>query len=153
MNTYEKISKNKTIDKLCMIGTFEDISFFEEIVSPVPLDIIPPVPLDIVSVIGRPLRLDPLEFDEEEFIVEPPQPDEEQIVILEFHISPMIAKPSDLLIGPPQFNMQLAEYIDIIPELTNTVCTLKDRCIIITGEESCVNDAFSRFNVIQNTYV
>lgn len=141
------------IDKSCMIGTFEDISYFEEIVSPVSLEIVLPVSLDIVNVIGRPLGVEPLEFDEEELIVELPKIDEEQFVIKEFYISPMITKPSDLLIGPPQFNMQFAEYMDIIPNLTNTVCTLKDRCIVITGEESCVNDAFSRFNVIQNAYV
>ncbi|KAI9261213.1 hypothetical protein EDC94DRAFT_659738 [Helicostylum pulchrum] len=141
------------IDKSCMIGTFEDISYFEEIVSPVSLEIVLPVSLDIVNVIGRPLGVEPLEFDEEELIVELPKIDEEQFVIKEFYISPMITKPSDLLIGPPQFNMQFAEYMDIIPNLTNTVCTLKDRCIVITGEESCVNDAFSRFNVIQNAYI
>ncbi|KAI8064995.1 hypothetical protein BDF21DRAFT_427569 [Thamnidium elegans] len=136
---------NKMIDKSCMIGTFEDISYFEEMA--------PPVSLDLVNVVGRPLGVDPLELEEEKCIAEPPKLDEEQFLIKEFHISQMITKPFDLLIGPPQFNMQLTEYMDIIPTLTNTACTLKDRCIVITGEESCVNDAFSRFNVIQKSFI
>lgn len=135
------------IDKSCMIGTFEDISYFEEKTLP--------VSLDVVNVVGRSLGLNPIEFDEEEPIIEPSELDQEQeqFVIKEFHISAIIPKPSDLLIGPPQYNMELAEYMEIIPDLTNTVCTLQERCIVITGEESCVNDAVSRFNVIQNAYV
>ncbi|KAI7884485.1 uncharacterized protein EV154DRAFT_427967 [Mucor mucedo] len=49
--------------------------------------------------------------------------------------------------------MQLAEYLEIIPRMTNTDCVLLGRCIRITGEESCVDNAIDKFRVIQNSHV
>lgn len=71
----------------------------------------------------------------------------------EFNISPLIGNVSDFMIGPIQFNMQPAEYEDLIPRLASTYCVLKGRIITITGEESCVDDTLKRFKVLENNYV
>lgn len=76
-----------------------------------------------------------------------------ELIVQEFHISPLIRDIEDYLIGPPQDNMQNAEYIQLIPKITKTNCFKKDRCIVITGEKSCVEDAINRFKVLETIYV
>lgn len=60
----------------------------------------------------------------------------------------------DLLLGPPQHNMQNAEYLNLISGLTNTQCRLEGREIVIEGyNKDLVQEALERFKVIQKTYV
>ncbi|KAG2204364.1 hypothetical protein INT47_009406 [Mucor saturninus] len=133
------------IDKTCMTGTYEELSFIEGKV--------PVASFNIVNVEGRSLKdqEDDMEHDEEVIIKK--EPEDVQFIIKEFHISPRITNIQAFIIGPPQFNMQLAEYLEIIPRMTNTDCVLLGRCIRITGEESCVDNAIDKFRVIQNSHI
>ncbi|KAI8987167.1 hypothetical protein BDB01DRAFT_784848 [Pilobolus umbonatus] len=78
----------------------------------------------------------------------------EDTIVRLFEISPRIEHPSDLLIGPPQQNMQSADYLALISTHTNTECTLIERIITIEGhDEESTQDAFDRFTTIQKTYL
>lgn len=128
-----------------MIGTYEDLSYFKEIT--------PAAPLNIVNVTGRVLGDHNEDLDDNEEVGIIADPENVQFIIKEFLISPSITNVSAFLIGPPQFNMQLANYIEIIPRMTNTDCVLLGRCIRITGEEHCVDEAINKFRVIQDSHV
>lgn len=79
--------------------------------------------------------------------------DPEKIVIETFVISPEIQNVDDFLIGPLQHNMQNAMYLKLIPEMTDTTCTLNGRSIKIEGSPSNVREAYQKFAVIHRTYV
>jgi len=59
----------------------------------------------------------------------------------------------DFLIGPLQHNMQNADYMKLIPQMTGTACTLNGRSIKIEGAMDDVKEAYQKFAVIQKTYV
>lgn len=129
-----------------MTGTYQDVQSMKHMTSK--------PNIDVVNVIGRSLGSEEhADFDDDQYYFPVETEQYEQLVIKEFHISPKINDIADFLIGPPQYNMQLAEYMEIIPDLTNTVCALNSRCITITGEETCVDDAICRFKALEKTYV
>lgn len=107
---------------------------------------------------GKPLRdMDGkvIEDDDDEPEESTPekQPHDSELIVQEFRISPLIRDIEDFLIGPPQRNMQNAEYATLIPMLTNTECFRNQRCLVISGEKSYVEDALQRFKVLETLYV
>lgn len=129
-----------------MNGTYEDLSFMKKKAPAA-------ATYNIVNVKGRSLEDLDEDLEHEEEVIIDKEPENVQFVIKEFHISPKITNIQAFIVGPPQFNMQLAEYLEIIPRMTNTDCVLQGRCIRITGEENCVDDAIDKFRVIQNSHV
>jgi hypothetical protein len=79
---------------------------------------------------------------------------DKELTIERLKISKLINNPMDLLLGPPQHNMQNAEYLDLISGLTNTQCRLEGREIVIEGyNKDLVQEALERFEIIQKTFV
>lgn len=165
------------MDNYCMDGTYEDISNFPKFSPPPESPTLTATPImkaatienlklmldnsnkHLVKLRGRPLGEgyhsdEDLEKEEEKGTVRQDTTNQ-QFIVKEFHISPLISNIKKILYGPPQQNMQLADYISIIPELTGADCLLvKERRLIkITGEEACVEVAWNRWNVIQKSYV
>jgi hypothetical protein len=78
----------------------------------------------------------------------------DDMTVAVFEISNKVDNVESLLTGPPQHNMQNAEYLSLISDATLTICTLIGRRIMIEGyNEESVNDALSRFERLQTTYV
>ncbi|OBZ90180.1 hypothetical protein A0J61_01768 [Choanephora cucurbitarum] len=107
---------------------------------------------------GRPLDFEIEEGEEENFSYQPvlEQQDVEDtndLVVATFRILPIIQNVSNLLIGPPQQNMQPIDYIKAIESSTGVKCCLENRIIKITGELESVKEAECRFRVIQKTYI
>jgi hypothetical protein len=149
-----------------MLGTYEDLSMLQHYCEKISVDSPESVDMTTTSlekrtkqIQGQPL-LPKHEKEQEELPFEEYQPpeedvkvDEDEIVVMTFTISPHICSVRGFLIGPPQHNMQNADYMTLIPENTNTICALHDRNISITGTPNAVQLAYNQFSIIQKTYV
>lgn len=103
-------------------------------------------------IVGRPVEAAP-DAHEPEYPI-PKQIDKNEMIIAVFGISSKVDSVDSLLTGPPQHNVQNAEYLSLISDATLTTCTLKGRKIMIEGyDEDSVGDALSRFERLQKTYV
>ncbi|KAI8059080.1 uncharacterized protein B0P05DRAFT_559014 [Gilbertella persicaria] len=149
-----------------MAGTFDnDLSFTPT--TPMPIT---PEPQQ-KNLIGKPLTLDSDHDDDEENIHKIHEEEEEEeeeeafklnekneiddgsTVFGTFIVSSAIRNVSDFLIGPPQHNMQNADYIKLISNITHTECILDERTIRIIGKLRSVKDAHCKFTVLQKAYL
>ncbi|GAN07661.1 hypothetical protein MAM1_0170c07163 [Mucor ambiguus] len=162
------------IDKHNMHGTFEDLSMIndasvqEPLHTPIPTHLPPQITLP-----GRPLDIENADEHHHDDDKDDGNKDHENkntdganedtgsstdhatdasIVVETFHISPQIRNINDFLVGPLQHNMQNAVYLQLIPEMTDTICTLNGRKIKIEGAPDDVQQAYQKFAVIQKTF-
>ncbi|CEJ01988.1 hypothetical protein RMCBS344292_16007 [Rhizopus microsporus] len=113
----------------------------------------PRIPKQEPAIVGRPVEATPDAHEPDYPIPEQMNKNDDMIVAV-FEISNRVDNVESLLTGPPQHNMQNAEYLSLISDATLTICTLIGRRIMIEGyNEESVNDALSRFERLQTTYI
>lgn len=113
----------------------------------------PRIPKQEPVIVGRPVEAAP-DAHEPDYPIPKQMNKNDDMTVAVFEISNKVDNVESLLTGPPQHNMQNAEYLSLISEATLTICTLIGRRIMIEGyNEESVNDALSRFERLQTTYV
>ncbi|KAI8991803.1 hypothetical protein BDF20DRAFT_846587 [Mycotypha africana] len=143
---------NEYVDAFSLTGTFENLDLLNKTYQGPATD---KQRGDIIH--GKPLEmhLKELEMDmdnsEEDLLkFESGELEQEHI----FTIEPKVHDIEDILIGPPQFNMLNAEYINLIPMETGADCAvISNRSISITGNASSVAAALKMLQVVQKTYL
>ncbi|ORE02646.1 hypothetical protein BCV72DRAFT_252354 [Rhizopus microsporus var. microsporus] len=104
-------------------------------------------------IVGRPVEAAP-DAHEPDYPIPKQMNKNDDMVVAVFEISNKVDNVESLLTGPPQHNMQNAKYLSLISDATLTICTLVGRRIMIEGyNEESVNDALSRFERLQTTYI
>ncbi|KAG1501432.1 hypothetical protein G6F45_003261 [Rhizopus arrhizus] len=158
--TFDFNDQHQAIDDNYMKGTYEDVSMFNKDMKYVLPESSKPKALFLSKRIEEEDDDDDDDDDEEEQEEEDDNDEEEdrvedeELTIERLEISKHINDPVDLLLGPPQHNMQNAEYLNLISGLTNTQCRLEGREIVIEGyNKDLVQEALERFKVIQKTYI
>lgn len=144
-----------------MKGTYEDVSMFNKDMEYVLPESSKPKAFFLSKRIEEEEDDDGDEEEQEEEVDDDEDDDEEEdrfedkeLTIERLKISKLINNPMDLLLGPPQHNMQNAEYLVLISDLTNTQCRLEGREIVIEGyNKDLVQEALERFEIIQKTFV
>ncbi|CAO0792670.1 unnamed protein product [Mucor circinelloides] len=160
---------NEQIDKNYLHGTFEDLSMINHASQEPQHTPTPTHALQQITLPGKPLDIhnaDEHQYaDDEDDNVNEGNDDtrsntdldteygSETVVVKTFNISPQIRSLEDFLIGPLQHNMQNADYMKLIPQMTGTACTLNGRSIKIEGAMDDVKEAYQKFAVIQKTYI
>ncbi|KAG1350740.1 hypothetical protein G6F62_003176 [Rhizopus arrhizus] len=149
------------IDDNYMKGTYEDVSMFNKDMEYVLPESSKPKAFFLSKRIEEEDDDDGDEEEQEEEVDDDEDDDEEEdrfedkeLTIERLKISKLINNPMDLLLGPPQHNMQNAEYLNLISDLTNTQCRLEGREIVIEGyNKDLVQEALERFEIIQKTFI
>jgi hypothetical protein len=149
-----------------MEGTYEDVSLLKLSIDEIPpisdsssIDVDKSLMKSAKQIQGQPLlpkhekEQEETPFNEYQLPVEDVETDQGEIVNQTFTISPLVRNINAFLTGPLQHNMQLAEYLSLVPENTNTICSLHGRNIRITGTLDAVQLAYEKFSVIQKTHV